>query len=134
MLRIGQITELQEQYESQVFAYQRLSELLTHQADLFASIVNRHRYFAPNFRVGFYGRGFPASVQNKQYVYRAYDWEKYGCARSYRLRRQYANENYADLSVRGCKPNIRKPDSSEVIRCPQSICRTVTRDTCSSLL
>lgn len=70
--------ELQQQYEQYVFAYQRLSELFTHQADLFASIVNRTRSFPHHFRVGFYGRGFPVGAQNKQFVYRAYEWEKFG--------------------------------------------------------
>lgn len=61
-----------------MFAYQRLSELLMHQADLFASIVNRARQFPLHFRVGFFGLGFPISAQNKEYVYRARDWEKFG--------------------------------------------------------
>jgi dedicator of cytokinesis protein 3 len=67
------------QYEQHVFAYQRLSELLIHQADLYASIVTRTRYFPQHFLVGFYGQGFPLGVQNKRYVYRAQDWEKLGC-------------------------------------------------------
>lgn len=72
------MTVLQKEYEHHVFAYQRLSELLTHQADLFASIVTQTRQYPQTFRVGFFGRGFPVSVQNKQFVYRAMDWEKYG--------------------------------------------------------
>lgn len=71
-------TELQKEYESSVYAYQRLSELLVHQADLYGSIMSQTRYFPPAFRVAFFGRAFPQGVQNKQFVYRGFEWEKYG--------------------------------------------------------
>lgn len=70
--------ELQKEYEHSVYAYQRLSELLVHQADLYGSIMSQTRYFPPVFRVAFFGLAFPLSVQNKQFVYRGFEWEKYG--------------------------------------------------------
>jgi hypothetical protein len=42
--------------------------------------MTQTRSYPDTFRVGFFGQGYPASVQNKQFVYRAFEWEKYGCA------------------------------------------------------
>ncbi|KAI7952095.1 hypothetical protein MJO28_007779 [Puccinia striiformis f. sp. tritici] len=69
--------ELQQQYEHVTFDYERLSEVLAHQSSLFLKIVKTDRYFSEYFRVAFYGQGFPPSVQNRQFVYRGYEWEKY---------------------------------------------------------
>ncbi|KAG0151305.1 hypothetical protein CROQUDRAFT_36914 [Cronartium quercuum f. sp. fusiforme G11] len=69
--------ELQEQYEHVSFDYERLSEVLAHQSSLYHNIVKSDRYFSEYFRVAFYGLGFPPSVQNRQFVYRGYEWEKY---------------------------------------------------------
>lgn len=69
--------ELQEQYEHVSFDYERLSEVLAHQSSLYQNIVKSDRYFSEYFRVAFYGQGFPPSVQNRQFVYRGYEWEKY---------------------------------------------------------
>lgn len=70
-------TGLQTHYERRTFAYQRLSELLTHQADLFASIVNTTRNYPLFFRVGFRGAGFPTAVRGREYVYRGMEGESY---------------------------------------------------------
>lgn len=69
--------ELQEQYEHVSFDYERLSEVLAHQSSLYLKIVKTDRYFSEYFRVAFYGQGFPPRVQNRQFVYRGYEWEKY---------------------------------------------------------
>ncbi|KAH9819300.1 dedicator of cytokinesis-domain-containing protein [Melampsora americana] len=69
--------ELQEQYEHISFDYERLSEVLAHQSSLYHKIVKSERYFSEYFRVAFYGLGFPPSVQNRQFVYRGYEFEKY---------------------------------------------------------
>ncbi|EGF98551.1 uncharacterized protein MELLADRAFT_40818 [Melampsora larici-populina 98AG31] len=69
--------ELQEQYEHVSFDYERLSEVLAHQSSLYQKIVKSERYFSEYFRVAFYGLGFPPSVQNRQFVYRGYEFEKY---------------------------------------------------------
>ena len=44
--------ELQLQYELHTFSYQRLSELLAHQATLYGNIVTETRQFPSYFRVG----------------------------------------------------------------------------------
>jgi len=49
---IGLCKELQQQYELHTFSYQRLSELLTHQATLYGKIVGEPRQFPSYFRVG----------------------------------------------------------------------------------
>ncbi|KAI8393718.1 uncharacterized protein BYT42DRAFT_609489 [Radiomyces spectabilis] len=68
--------ELAHEYEYTVFNYHKLSEVLQRQAKLVQDIVEKERYFTEYFRVGFYGRGFPASVRNHQFIYRGLEWEK----------------------------------------------------------
>lgn len=75
---IGICKELTHQYETYTFNYARLAELLQHEAVLYDNIVKKERYFNEYFRVGFYGRGFPVSLQNKQFIYRGFEWEKIG--------------------------------------------------------
>ncbi|KAH9453439.1 hypothetical protein Pst134EA_024315 [Puccinia striiformis f. sp. tritici] len=72
--------ELQEQYEHVTFDYERLSEVLAHQSSLFLKYIltdSSDHILISDFRVAFYGQGFPPSVQNRQFVYRGYEWEKY---------------------------------------------------------
>ncbi|KAI9249334.1 hypothetical protein EDC94DRAFT_652456 [Helicostylum pulchrum] len=68
--------ELSYQYESTLYDYSKLSEILHRQATLSENIVKKERCFTEYFRVGFYGRGFPASNRNRQYIYRGLEWEK----------------------------------------------------------
>ncbi|KDQ21902.1 hypothetical protein BOTBODRAFT_169082 [Botryobasidium botryosum FD-172 SS1] len=68
--------ELALQHSEVTFNYQRLSEILTHQATLLNHIVNEQRYYPEYFRVAFYG-GFPAALRDKQFIYRGYEWEKF---------------------------------------------------------
>ncbi|CAH1759237.1 2984_t:CDS:2 [Entrophospora sp. SA101] len=70
--------ELAKQFECTTFEYQRLSNILKQQAVLHENIIMKERYFSEYFRVGFYGRGFPASLQNRQFIYRGFEWEKIG--------------------------------------------------------
>lgn len=88
--------ELQHEYETNAFNYARLAELLNLQAELYASIAHSDRqfgyvYFFSSFhrpanaqhpcsnyyRVAFYGQ-WPASVSNKQFVYRGQPLETLG--------------------------------------------------------
>jgi hypothetical protein len=68
--------ELAHQYEATTFDYIRLGEILTRQAGYIESIAKKERYYPEYFRVGYYGRGFPASVRNHQVVFRGFEWEK----------------------------------------------------------
>ncbi|CAG8552369.1 31262_t:CDS:2 [Gigaspora margarita] len=70
--------ELAHQFEFTTYDFQRLSNILKQQAVLHENIIKKERYFSEYFRVGFYGRGFPASLQNRQFIYRGYEWEKIG--------------------------------------------------------
>ncbi|KAK4698793.1 hypothetical protein P7C70_g7476, partial [Phenoliferia sp. Uapishka_3] len=90
--------ELQHEYETTSFNYQRLSELLILQSELYASIARSDRVFgfvlppasrnvvgspwgasfSDFYRVAFYGNRFPLSVSGKQFVYRGNEGEKLG--------------------------------------------------------
>lgn len=64
------------EYETTLYDFVKLSDILQRQATLAENIVKKERCFTEYFRVGFYGRGFPASNRNQQYIYRGLEWEK----------------------------------------------------------
>ncbi|ORE11414.1 hypothetical protein BCV72DRAFT_219946 [Rhizopus microsporus var. microsporus] len=68
--------ELAYEYENNIYDYNKLSEILQRQATLVEHVVKKDRCFTEYFRVGFYGRGFPPSSRNQQYIYRGLEWEK----------------------------------------------------------
>lgn len=68
--------ELASQYETTTFDFVKYGEILKRQAQLAEDIVKKERYFSEYFRVAFYGRGFPPSVRNQQFIYRGLEWEK----------------------------------------------------------
>ncbi|RCI03452.1 hypothetical protein CU098_001504, partial [Rhizopus stolonifer] len=68
--------ELAYEYENTLYNYTKLSDILQRQASLAENIVKKERCYTEYFRVGFYGRGFPASNRNRQYIYRGLEWEK----------------------------------------------------------
>ncbi|CAO3686244.1 unnamed protein product [Rhizopus stolonifer] len=68
--------ELAFEYENNIYDYTKLSEILQRQAILVENVVKKDRCFNEYFRVGFYGRGFPAGSRNQQYIYRGLEWEK----------------------------------------------------------
>ncbi|CAO3653315.1 unnamed protein product [Mucor hiemalis] len=68
--------ELAYEYENTLYDYTKLGDILQRQATLAENIVKKERCFTEYFRVGFYGRGFPASNRNQQYIYRGLEWEK----------------------------------------------------------
>ncbi|ORZ40506.1 hypothetical protein BCR44DRAFT_1509724 [Catenaria anguillulae PL171] len=70
--------ELLEYYESVVYNYERMAETLSKLAALYQSIIKEQRFYSEYFRVGYYGMGFPATLRNKQFVYRGLEWEKLG--------------------------------------------------------
>ncbi|KAF9451260.1 hypothetical protein P691DRAFT_796987 [Macrolepiota fuliginosa MF-IS2] len=69
--------ELAFQHSEITFNYSRLSEILKHQATLLEHIVNEQRYYPDYYRVTFYGN-FPAAIRDKRFIYRGYEWEKFG--------------------------------------------------------
>ncbi|KAF8840035.1 hypothetical protein BDN67DRAFT_969174 [Paxillus ammoniavirescens] len=69
--------ELAKQHAEVTFNYPRLAEILRHQATLLEHIITDQRYYPDYFRVAFFGE-FPEALRGKQFVYRGYEWEKYG--------------------------------------------------------
>ncbi|KAJ6499427.1 C2 domain in Dock180 and Zizimin proteins-domain-containing protein [Mycena sanguinolenta] len=69
--------ELAFQHSEVTFNYARLSEILRHQATLLEHIVTDQRYYSDYYRVGFYGN-FPGAIRDKRFIYRGYEWEKFG--------------------------------------------------------
>ncbi|KAG6820881.1 hypothetical protein H0H93_010225 [Arthromyces matolae] len=69
--------ELAYQHAEVTFNYGRLSEILRHQAMLLEHIVTEQRYYPDYYRVTFYGN-FPAAIRDKRFIYRGYEWEKFG--------------------------------------------------------
>ncbi|CAG2058639.1 unnamed protein product, partial [Timema podura] len=62
--------ELVTQYEEEIFDYIQLSSLLKRMSQFYDSIMKQIRPEPEYFRVAFYGRGFPAFLQNKEVVLR----------------------------------------------------------------
>ncbi|KAF9456631.1 cytoplasmic protein [Collybia nuda] len=69
--------ELAYQHAEVTFNYGRLSEILRHQAMLLEHIVTDQRYYPDYYRVTFYGN-FPVAIRDKRFIYRGYEWEKFG--------------------------------------------------------
>ncbi|KAG9123502.1 hypothetical protein FRC07_014863 [Ceratobasidium sp. 392] len=69
--------ELATQHAEVSFDYRRLAEIMVHQAALLEHIVTDQRYYSEYFRVAFYGN-FPAALRDKQFIYKGYEWEKFG--------------------------------------------------------
>nr|CAD7263934.1 unnamed protein product [Timema shepardi] len=68
--------ELVTQYEEEIFDYIQLSSLLKRMSQFYDSIMKQIRPEPEYFRVAFYGRGFPAFLQNKVFVYRGKEYER----------------------------------------------------------
>lgn len=70
--------ELAFLYETRRFDYVELSKTLRKEALFFENILYQIRPEPEYFRVGFYGRGFPLFVRNKQFIYRGLEYERIG--------------------------------------------------------
>lgn len=70
--------ELVKQYEEETFDYEQLSRLHNTMAKFYDEIMKSLRPPSEYFRVGYYGRGFPAFLQNKVFIYRGKGYEKLG--------------------------------------------------------
>ncbi|KAI0940660.1 hypothetical protein AcW1_003797 [Taiwanofungus camphoratus] len=69
--------DLALQHREVTFNYTRLGEILRHEASLLEHIITDQRYYSDYFRVAFFGN-FPVAIRNKQFIYRGYEWEKFG--------------------------------------------------------
>nr|QGA73380.1 dedicator of cytokinesis protein 3 [Spodoptera frugiperda] len=82
------LRELATLYEVKLCDYPRLSHCLRTHATFLDSVMEQLRPEPEYFRVGFYGKGCPLFVYNKQFVYRGHDYERIG-AFTQRLQAEY---------------------------------------------
>lgn len=68
--------ELLTQYENETFDYGQLSTLHARMATFYDNIMRHLRPEPEYFRVAYYGRSFPAFLQNKVFVYRGKEYER----------------------------------------------------------
>lgn len=68
--------ELSIQYEEETYEYLQLAGLLKRMAKFYDSIVNQLRPEPEYFRVAYYGRGHPAFLSNKVFIYRGKEYER----------------------------------------------------------
>ncbi|NXX18316.1 DOCK2 protein, partial [Podargus strigoides] len=68
--------ELAEQYESEIFDYEMLSDILQREARFYEKILKVLRPSPDYFAVGYYGQGFPTFLRNKVFIYRGKEYER----------------------------------------------------------
>uniref|UniRef100_A0A8C3Y0B4 Dedicator of cytokinesis 2 n=1 Tax=Catharus ustulatus TaxID=91951 RepID=A0A8C3Y0B4_CATUS len=68
--------ELAEQYESHMFDYEMLSDILQREARFYEKILKVLRPSPDYFAVGYYGQGFPTFLRNKVFIYRGKEYER----------------------------------------------------------
>ena len=106
---ISYCKEIIFQYESEIFDYMHLSALLQRMAVFYDNIIKQARPEPEYFRVAYYGRGFPAFLQNKTFVYRGKEYERLS-EFSGRLLNQFPN---AQLMTKLDPPGEEIMDSNE---------------------
>ncbi|XP_008557599.1 dedicator of cytokinesis protein 3 isoform X2 [Microplitis demolitor] len=70
--------ELAGLYETRLYDYAKLSQILKMQAKFLDNILTQLRPEPEYFRVGFYGLSFPLFVRNKLFIYRGLEYERIG--------------------------------------------------------
>ncbi|XP_034517136.1 dedicator of cytokinesis protein 5 isoform X2 [Ailuropoda melanoleuca] len=68
--------ELAETYESKVFDYEGLGNLLKKRASFYENIIKAMRPQPEYFAVGYYGQGFPSFLRNRIFIYRGKEYER----------------------------------------------------------
>jgi len=56
-----------------------LQQLQRKEASFYENIVETERFYPEYFRVGYYGKGFPSTLQGKEFIYRYATYQFYGC-------------------------------------------------------
>ncbi|GAM25576.1 hypothetical protein SAMD00019534_087510 [Acytostelium subglobosum LB1] len=64
------------QYEEELCDYQKLADILQQQSTFYRKIIGVERFFCEYFRVGYYGKGFDASIQGKEFIYKGFELER----------------------------------------------------------
>lgn len=70
------INELRVVSERTLFDFAMLAELTQQEANYYRNIVSTERFFCEYFRVGYYGRGFPVTLRNKEFIFRGLELER----------------------------------------------------------
>jgi hypothetical protein len=70
------LNELRVVIERDLYDFSLLSELSVLQGSFYKNIVNTERFFCEYFRVGYYGRGFPVTLRNKEFIFRGLELER----------------------------------------------------------
>lgn len=70
------LNELRVVIERDLFDFSLLSELSVLQGQFYKNIVTTERFFCEYFRVGYYGRGFPVTLRNKEFIFRGLELER----------------------------------------------------------
>ncbi|XP_078717845.1 dedicator of cytokinesis protein 1-like isoform X3 [Lampetra fluviatilis] len=73
---IGLCKELAQQYETEIFDYEQLSNILRRQAKFYENIITVMRPKPDYFAVGYFGQGFPSFLRNKMFIYRGKEYER----------------------------------------------------------
>nr|XP_021207510.2 dedicator of cytokinesis protein 3 isoform X1 [Bombyx mori] len=95
------LRELATLYEIKLCDYARLAYCLRMNATFLDSVMEQLRPEPEYFRVGFYGKGCPLFVRNKQFVYRGHEYERIG-AFTQRLQAEYVS---AHILMRNTPPD-----------------------------
>ncbi|KAJ4468210.1 hypothetical protein J3R30DRAFT_1684989 [Lentinula aciculospora] len=105
--------ELSAQHSGVTFNYKRLSEIMRHQAALLEHIVTDQRYYSDYYLLTFYGN-FPAAIRDKRFIYRGYEWEKYGAFTERMLNKHPGGQL---LKIAGDPPVDIRYGSEQYIQC-----------------
>ena len=96
---IKKCRDLADLYVNHLFDYNQMSELLQKMSSFYKKIMTELRPKAEYFRVCFYGKGFPNSIQNKTFICRGKEYEQLISFQS-RLSNQYPSASM----MRSLKP------------------------------
>ena len=88
--------ELISQYQSYIFDFSKLARAHRAVATIYQKIGKGEGHTLRYFRVHFYGLGFSASLQNKQFIYETTSTEREASFKE-KMQRQYPNAQVVDL-------------------------------------
>lgn len=70
------LNEMRVTFERDIFDYKALGDLMIEQSKFYQNIAGPERFFCEYFRVGYYGKGFPVGLRNKEFIYRGFELER----------------------------------------------------------
>eukprot|EP01132_Coremiostelium_polycephalum_P009687 gene9687-11888_t len=72
---ISLIQDLKQQFELS-FNFKALSEIIFQEVEFYEKILGTERFFSEYFRVGYYGKKFPVTIQGKEFLYKGFELER----------------------------------------------------------